>query len=399
MIKKLRIKIVLVITLLLSIVIFGLMVAINIMVQIQSGKQIEQRLDRLVAGNGIMLHDNFSPDREAQSVFSNYFSVLLTPENEIISINFSSNTDADTTQIINYVNQALSGEQENGALGRYAYAVRTTSYGRIVVFLDVSVNLQQSENLWITTSVIGTAAIIIFFLISVALSGWLVKPVSETFDRQKRFISDASHELKTPLAVISANADVLEAEVGENKWLGYIRTECVRMNELVSELLCLARLDDKGRSRMVFEEFSLSDVVLQTALPFESRMFETGKKFNVEVQPDVMFRGDRSSICHIITILIDNAAKYSDEGGVISVRLYTRGNHKIIDVYNTGKGIQPDKLEKVFERFYREDEARSSDTGGYGLGLAIAKSVAELHNGSVTAQSEYGKWAKFTVTL
>ena len=398
MIRKLRIKIVLLITLLLSVVISGIMAAINIMVQVQSDAQIQQRLERLVEGNGIMLR-GFSTDREDGGVFSDYFSVLLTSDNQIISINFSRDVNADTTQIIEYVNQAFSENSDTGTLGRYAYAVCPASYGRIVVFLDISADQQQIDNLRLTTSVTGCAAILVFFLISIALSGWLVRPVRENFDRQKRFISDASHELKTPLAVISANADVLEGEIGDNKWLGYIKDECVRMNELVSELLCLARLDDKGRSRMVFEEFSLSDVVLQTALPFESSMFETGKKFNVDVQPGILLRGDRSAICHIISILIDNAGKYSDNGGEIKVRLYTKGNHKIIEVYNTGIGIKPDKLEKVFERFYREDEARSSETGGYGLGLAIAKSIAELHGGSVSAQSEYGRWAQFNVTL
>ena len=171
------------------------------------------------------------------------------------------------------------------------------------------------------------------------------------------------------------------------------------MNELVNELLCLARLDDKTGHKPVMTEFNLTDVFLQTVLPFESRVFELGKQLEVDAAPDIKYKGDQSQIRHIITILLDNAVKYSDEHGLIRARLYTRSSKKIIEVYNTGEGVPKDKLNKIFERFYRRDEARNSSSGGYGLGLAIAKASAEANGGKISAQSEYGKWICFTVTL
>ena len=171
------------------------------------------------------------------------------------------------------------------------------------------------------------------------------------------------------------------------------------MSELVSELLSLARLDDKTEKKIVTEEFNLSDVFLQTVLPFESNIFEMGKTLEVDSKPDITYKGDVSSIKHILTILIDNAIKYSDEHGTISVKLYTHGSKRIIEVYNTGKGVPKDKLDKIFERFYREDEARNRQKGGYGLGLSIAKEIVKAHGGKISAQSEYGKWIRFTVVL
>lgn len=398
MIRKLQIKIVVVITLLLTIVITALMFAINIISQNNSAQQTQERLQNIADSDGTMSPTQINPYNNEIGYIDN-FSVLLDYNNEVLKISLNRNIIVQQTDIISYVNAALATGQETGVIGTYAFMVQQKRYGKIVVFLDISIQQQQNRNLIATTVTIGLISIFIFFVIALILSFWLVKPVKETIDKQKLFISNASHELKTPLAVISANADVLESEIGDNKWLSYIRSESVRMSELVNELLCLARLDDKSGHKLIMSEFNLTDVVLQTALPFESTVFEMGKKFDVDAEPDIMYRGDESSIKHVLTILIDNAIKYSSEHGEIFVKLYTHSGKKVIEVYNTGDGIPQDKLDKVFERFYRQDEARNSKSGGYGLGLAIAKATVERHNGKIYAKSEYGKWAKFIVML
>lgn len=399
MIRKLQFKIIIIITLLLTIMITALMISLNIVSQIQSNRQINQRLDRLAESNTLSAFDDISPYHDQEDSYVDFFSVMLNGNNQILTLTFNRDIVVQADEIIDYVNQALSTGKEKGTLGRYAYIIKNKPYGKIVVFLDISQYQAQTNNLILTTILIGIAAEIVSFLIALGLSFWLVRPVKDTFDKQKLFISNASHELKTPLAVIKANTDVLEADIGDNKWLGYIKDESTRMSELVNELLCLARLDDRNSNVLVMEDLNLTDLVLQTSLPFESRMFENGKRFTVEAQPGVTMHGDKSTIKHILTILIDNADKYSEEKGEISVRLFTRGKNRIIEVYNTGQGIPHDKLDKIFERFYREDKARNSKSGGYGLGLAIARSGVQAHGGSITAQSEYGKWAKFTVTI
>ncbi len=400
MIKTLRMKIIVVIMLIVVVVTSILFVSLNAISQASTQAQIQSRLQQIAQNDGkIIFNGDIDPYHDIDSAYVDTFSVLLDHSHQLIALTLNRNINVEQTDIVPYVNQALSSGKPDGEIGNYAYLIKDKTYGSIVVFLDVSTQKQANEHLVWITIVIGGLSIGLFLAIAILLSGWLVKPVEDTFKKQKLFISNASHELKTPLAVISANADVLETEIGNNKWLSYIRSEAVRMSELVNELLCLARLDDKSGHQLVMADMNLTDLVLQTALPFESTVFEMGKKLEVDAEPDIEYYGDSSSIKHILTILIDNAIKYSNDNGEISVKLYRHANKKIIEVYNTGDGIPNDKLNKVFERFYRQDEARNSKSGGYGLGLAIAKSSVEAHNGKIYAQGEYGKWVKFVVVL
>ncbi len=401
MIRKLRIKIVAVITLILTVAVFGIMTAVNVMEREGNKTQIQSELKRIADLDGFLPDDygSIDPYTDQKSGVNDCFSVQIDYFYNVRKIVLTRDIVVQQDDIIGYAKEALSAGSSYGEIGRYAFCIQNKYYGKIIVFMNIGSFQQAEENLLFSTSVIGLMTILIFFCLSLMLSFWLVRPVKETLDKQKSFISNASHELKTPLAVISANTDVLEAQTGDNKWIGYIRSETTRMNELVNELLCLARLDDKTGHKLVMSEFNLSDTFLQTALPFESKVYEMGKTIEVEAEPDIMYKGDESSIKHVLTILIDNAIKYSYENGKISVRLYVRANKRIIEVYNTGEGVPKDQLNKIFERFYRRDEARSSKSGGYGLGLAIAKASVEAHGGRITAQSEYGKWMKFTVTL
>ncbi len=402
MIAKLRRKIVLVITLISAVAVVAVMMAVNIVSDYGNRSVIESRLKRIALNDGMpdFRYDDFDPYHNSDyGGYMDSFSILVDENFELIRIIISRDVDIDEEEIISYANKVFSTGETMGETDNYAYCQKRTMYGYIIVFMDIKPYQQASRNLMLTTQLIGAAAVLLFFVIAFFLAKWLVRPVKETFDKQKLFISNASHELKTPLAVISANTDVLEAETEANKWTGYIRSETKRMSELVNELLCLARLDDKSGHQLVMSDTDLTNLVLQTALPFESTVFEMGKKLEVQAQPDVRVICDPSSIKHVLTILIDNAIKYSDEHGLISVKMYTQSNHRIIEVYNTGQGVPKDKLNKIFERFYRQDEARNSKSGGYGLGLAIAKSSIEAHNGKLTAQSEPGSWIRFTVVI
>ena len=402
MIAKLKRKIVIVITLISAVAVIAVMIAVNVISDYGNQTVIENQLKRIALNDGMPDIGYYDFDPNHNSEYGGYvdsFSILVNENYELISIIISRDVDINEEEIISYANKVFSAGETIGETDNYAYYQKRTMYGYIIVFMDIKPYQQASRNLLLTTQLIGAAAVLLFFVLAIFLARWLVCPVKETLDKQKLFISNASHELKTPLAVISANTDVLEAETGSNKWTGYIRSETERMNELVSELLCLARLDDKSGHRLVMSDTDLTNLVLQTTLPFESTVFEMGKKLEVQAQPDVNVKCDASAIKHVLTILIDNAIKYSDEHGKISVNMYTHANRRIIEVYNTGEGVPKDKLNKIFERFYRQDEARNSKSGGYGLGLAIAKSSIEAHGGKITAQSEPGSWIRFTVTF
>ncbi len=396
MIRKLRIKLIIILTSVLAVVVVGIMFSVNLVAQSRNSLEINERLVRIASNDGNVRMDIFD---ERETGYIDTFSVLIDGAYRLLDIRTGRTSAMTTEEAVAYATTALNADSRSGMVDNYAYLIEMKSYGRIIVFLDITQYDHSNRSLLLTSIMVGLIGIMLFAVMSVILSFWLVRPVKETFEKQKRFISDASHELKTPLAVISANTDVLEGEIGENKWLSYIRTESQRMSELVNELLCLARLDDKSGYMVEMRELNLSELVLMTALPFESTVFEMGKTLETEVQPDIQCRGDESSLKHILTILIDNAVKYSDEHGTIRVSLVRQSGKTVLEVYNTGEGIKPENLGKIFERFFRQDESHNSKSGGYGLGLAIAKASVETHGGKIAVQSEYGKWVRFTVTL
>ncbi|MCR5718689.1 MAG: HAMP domain-containing histidine kinase, partial [Oscillospiraceae bacterium] len=241
--------------------------------------------------------------------------------------------------------------------------------------------------------------LLVLLVILIFLSRGITQPVEQAFTRQKQFVSDAGHELKTPLAVLTTNADILQDEIGENKWLIYMQEQIGRMNQLVGDLLRLARMDNAAQT-YVFEDFDLSMAVAATTLPFESTAFEQHRNLEMDVQPDVRYCGSEQHIRQLCAIFIDNAIKYSNENGVIKVTLLRRGDHQILEFYNTGCEISQDETQKIFERFYRGDKARSSaEKSGYGLGLAIAKSIMDVHKIKFHVTCEQGRWIRFLLTL
>ena len=220
----------------------------------------------------------------------------------------------------------------------------------------------------------------------------------ESFDRQRQFVWDASHELKTPLAVIGANADVLQGEIGENEYLGYIRSEVTRTDKLVQNLLMLARMD-QGTVKASLERIDLGRTVEGVALPFESTAFEEGKEFEIHIQDGVFCMGDASMLQQLTVILLGNAFKYSHSQGKIRIEVKPHGRGGEIRVANTGEGIAAKDLERIFDRFYRADTSRGRETEGYGLGLSIARKIVEEQHGKIRAQSDPGGETVFTVLL
>lgn len=268
----------------------------------------------------------------------------------------------------------------------------------VVIVVDISADLAIMQSLYKISLVIIICSLVFVFIFSYFLSKWAIQPVKTAFENQRRFISDASHELKTPLTVISANADVLESEIGENKWLENIKSQSEIMSSLVYDLLDLAKMDET-KEQLIFSEFDLSNVVLSKSLEFECTAFESGKTFEQNITENIRYRGNEDSIKHLVTILIDNAIKHSAENGIVRVALTKAGNKNIFQVYNTGNGIKNSEKDKIFNRFYRSDESRSKVTGGYGLGLSIAKSIVDAHKGTITVDGEENKWISFTVVL
>ena len=221
-------------------------------------------------------------------------------------------------------------------------------------------------------------------------SGRIVRPIAESYEKQKRFITDAGHELKTPITIIRADADVLQAEMeAENEWITDIRAQTQRLAELTEDLVYLSRMEEENPS-LQMQEFSLSELVEETAQSFQALARSKGKAFRSSVTPDLNVSGDEKALAKLVSILLDNAMKYSPEGGTVALSLEQAGKSARLVVKNSTLPMQKGNADRLFERFAREDSSRNSESGGFGLGLAIAKAVTEAHKGRIHAESEDG---------
>lgn len=339
-------------------------------------------------------HINDIPPKTIDSI--DYFVIMADTSGKFLDI--FNNDEIENSLAQRYIDSILDDGAVSGMIESFQFCKSQKINGTVFVFTDKSAEMNMLDRLIKTTILIGSVSFILLSVLVVFLSRKSIEPVQKAFEKQKQFISDASHELKTPLTIISANADVLAGEIGDNKWLNYIQSQAYRMSLLVNDLLNLTRLENNSAD-MTFSEFNLSQAVLNTALPFECQAFEAHKIFNVDVEKNITIVASERHCKQLFAIFIDNAIKHSDENGEIKVSLKKSGDKKIFSVYNTGSGIRDDEKEKIFERFYRSDDSRSRSTGGYGLGLAIAKSIIDYHKFKLSVENIQGKYIKFIITM
>jgi two-component system, OmpR family, sensor histidine kinase CiaH len=271
------------------------------------------------------------------------------------------------------------------------------------VFLDITSRYAILTNLIYTFLAVALAMLIVIFFISRFFANKAIKPIKETFDRQKQFIADASHELKTPLAVINTNAEVLlsnseDTIKNQSKWIHYIKSEVVRMTTLTNDLLYLAKVDQSD-IKLISTDFDLSEAIENVILTMEASIFENKIQLDYSVEPNVIINGNSEQFKQVVVILLDNALKYTNPKGKISLSLKKFNTKAIMTVANTGEGIPEEHLDKIFDRFYCIDKSRSRNSGGYGLGLSIAKAIVEQHTGKISVKSKVNDNTTFTVEI
>ena len=299
--------------------------------------------------------------------------------------------DTQTAKIVELSRDAETGNDGN------AYFMKKQGTKTLLYIVDMSVEAERFHSSLIKTLILLSVSFSALGLIVWGLSAKVFEPIRYILAKQKQFISDASHELKTPVSIISANADVVKTE--ENaQYVDSIKKQVERLNFLVSDLLTLARLDE-GNVKRITEKFNLSNEIMQTALPFDAVAFERGKTLDCDIAPNIMYEGAKDDVKKILNILLDNAVKYAQDSGNIKVSLKKIGAKIELSVYNDGSLIPENDSEKIFERFYRGDISRSRESGGNGLGLSIAKSIATANKWNISARSVYGKSMTITLTL
>ena len=397
MLKKLRIRFICIIMAIVTVMLLGIVFTVVYFTRTNL-EQESLRIMQSIASDPMQL----GAYSEEQNGEFPYFALQIGRRNEILAINGGYFDLSDEAVLQDLLVQTLNSEESEGELPEYhlRYCRRVTWDSCTIAFADMSGVEATVKRVTRACVGIGIASFLAFLLISILLARWMVKPVEASWQQQRQFISDASHELKTPLTVILTNAELMQSpdytQEDKRRFSGNILTMATQMRGLVEDLLDLARVDG-GMTRAVWERVDYSALVEDAALPFEPLYFESGLELESDVEPEIFVHGSADHLRRVAEILLDNARKYSDPGRV-TLTLKRQGKSQCtLCVANPGAPIAPQDLENIFKRFYRADAARSRD-GSYGLGLPIAEGIVNAHGGRIWAASA-GGMNRFYVTL
>ena len=331
---------------------------------------------------------------EPRFQLSTFYSVAYSDDGEVISVNNGNNALQSEDSLLQTASSLLESGKTGGRTGSMTYLVEKREGYTLVAMIDGTINENNQSMLFKQMLIIGSAALVVLIVISIFIAGRIVKPLEENDKRQKRFVSDAGHELKTPIAVISANSELLKREAGESEWLSNIDYENERMSDLVKQLLALSKAENGDIPKETLDFSKLTD---GEVLPFESLAYEKGKSIESDIEPGITVKGNPNQLRQLVSILLDNAVSHGT-GETVSLTLKRERRGAALTVINEAAEISADQLAHLFDRFYRTDEARNEDGSHYGLGLSIAKAVTDAHGGHISAAYKDGK-AVFTVLL
>lgn len=338
--------------------------------------------------------DEQPPEELHKFDVSTFYAVAIADGGTVIRIDNGAGTMYSDETLLSYANEIMDGGSESGKTAGLTYLTAHKDGYTLVAFIDNTIMQGGMATVFRNTLIFGGISVIAVFAASIFLARRIVAPLEESFQKQKQFISDAGHELKTPVSVVSANAELLSRQIGENQWLANIQYENERMGSLVKQLLELARTENVAPRT---ERVDLSRVVSGELLPFESVAFEAGLRLTSDIADGVFVDGDTGGLKQLTAILIDNAIRHSEKGKEVAVSLKGERGHARLTVVNEGEAIPPEQQKHIFERFYRVDTARNDD-GHFGLGLAIAKAITESHRGRIGVSCGGGR-IEFTVLL
>lgn len=341
------------------------------------------------------IRDN--PPYADQPIFrlSTFYTVAVAYDGRILETENPQEALHSDAELEALAQDILSQNKTTGVKRNLVYCAVDKGGYRLVVFKDNTIINESMRTLFRYTLLFGGVALIALFFLALFLAGRIVKPLEESYQKQKQFISDAGHELKTPVSIVSTNAELLSREIGENPWLSNIQYENQRMGLLVGQLLELAHAENAPTQR---QRLDFSRLVKGEALPFESVAFEEGRQLAYEIEPDIFAEGNGAELGQVVSILLDNAIRHSPEGSRVSLILTRRRNWARLSVSNPGDEIPPQQQAQIFERFYRVDAARAGEGRHYGLGLAIAKAIVTSHKGKISVSCSNGL-VEFTVEL
>lgn len=391
--KRLRNKTFLLLFTIISLFIFILLLIFNVLTYSREKEKILTNLNRISSA-----HNSFDLVLNRPILLDSIAYVVTYDINRnIISVINYTDKEVDKDKLVKLARIIIKENKEvkvgNLYFNNYSYLNNQNS----IIIIDNSESKKIVRSSFVQSFIIFVLSLVIILYISAVLTKWLVKPVIDSFEKQKDFICDASHELKTPLAVILANAEMLESEPNEKKWLNNIKSESERMSKLVTDLLELSRMENNS-TKMYFKDENISKIILKTVLTFESLIYENNLKIDYDIKEDLKLKCDAERIKQLLTILIDNAIKHSYKNSTLRVNLYKEKDNIILEVINRGDEIPKSERTKIFERFYKADKSRNRNDNRYGLGLAIATNIVNSHNGKISVDCKSG-YTTFTVNF
>lgn len=406
MIKTLQKKFIITAMTAISVLLILLLGAINVANIVSVSKETEKKLDIISENEGDFgklkpvadarrpeLPQNFrGGEKNAYDTFmsSNFFVVRFNANGEEIKTDVSRTSTVSEDEALQLANQVVNSEKTEGKTGKYRFKITVSADGEIVaVFLDTSNEIVSYLRVLALSALIGLVCWGLMLIFVILLSKKAIRPIAENIDRQKQFITNAGHEIKTPVAIIQANTEAMELYNGESKWSKNIKTQTARLSGLMNDLLFLARMDENSVSNNA-SEFCVSELLQNSINGFAQSVENAEAELVSDIAPDIVMNADKTQIEQLFSVMLDNAVKYVSRGGIIRIVLKQSERHIKAEFFNTCDELPEAEPEKLFDRFYRADKARTQKNGGCGIGLSVARSIVEANKGTVTAEYSDG---------
>ncbi len=387
MLRKLKVRFILLSMVSMTATLVIAFTAVNITLWARVTSRTDQIIDYLYENGGSfpVIGDSMNEKLfHDETPFQTRYYVVIIKGGEYSGSNYSHISLDRIKDIDEQIANILKQNKERGYIDNSRYGCFDYDDGKMLIVLDCHTDLILVNTLLTITLVTILSCVVIVFILLTVFSKYVIKPFEENREKQRRFITDAGHELKTPIAIIQSNTEVMEMIEGENKWLGNIKAQTVRMSKLVKGLIELSKMDEQVLSEKEKQKIDLSEIVSNSVESFIVPAQAKGIEIKTDIDDEVTVMGDLEDIVRLVGILLDNAVKYTDDRHLIEVGLKRKSKKVYLTVSNTCKGLDRESVPKFFDRFYRSDKSRNSQTGGYGIGLSMAQMIVQNHKGKIS---------------